>query len=107
MNRLSGIFISEFLQQAGEFIVSQFPAVRSPQQFLGLGYGGVPLVYGDFPAVLPLLQTIIGPVILHLGRRPVGLSLGLFAVGAHLAAGTFCLPRGDVVAVTGVVTGGQ
>ena len=81
MNRLSGIFISEFLQQAGEFIVSQFPAVRSPQQLLGLGYGGVPLVHGDLPSVLPLLQPVVSSVVLHLGRRPVGFALGLLAVG--------------------------
>ena len=107
MDRLSGIFISEFLQQAGELIVSQFPAVRTSQKLLSFGYGGIPLVHGNFPAVFPLLQPVIGSVVLHLGRRPVGLSLGLFAVSAHLAAGTFRLPGGDVVAVTGVVTGGQ
>ena len=100
MNPLPGIFISEFFQQAGQFVIGQFPSVRSPQQFLGLGYGGVPLVHSDLPSDLPLLQLVISPVVLYLGRRLVSLSLGLFAVGPHLSAGALGLSGGGVVAVT-------
>lgn len=64
----------------------------------------VPLSHADLLPVLPLLQPIIGAVILHLHRGAVGFSLGLLAVSADLPAGMFCPAGSNVVAAASVIS---
>ena len=69
--------------------------------------GSVPLIHADLPAVLPLLQPIIGAVVLHAGWTAVRLALRFLAVRTHLPAGPLRLTMCNITAIAGVVAIGQ
>ncbi len=98
---------SELVKPASQFLVRRFRTLRSLQQLLGFRYSGVPLIHADLPSLLSGLQTVVSSVILLPGRSAVRFSLSLLTVSAHLPAGALQLAGGDIVAVAGVVLGGQ
>ncbi len=98
---------SELVKPASQFLVRRFRTLRSLQQLLGFRYSGVPLIHADLPSLLSGLQTVVSSVILLPGRSAVRFSLSLLTVSAHLPAGALQLAGGDIVAVAGVVPGGQ
>ncbi len=98
---------SQLIQLPRQLLVRQLSPLRPRHQFLRLGHGGVPIVCADLASLLSDLQAVVGLVVLPSGRSAAGAALGLFAVGAYLAAGALGLAGGDVVAVAGVVPGGQ
>ncbi len=98
---------SQLIQSPRQLFVRQFAALRPRHKLLRLGYGGVPLVCADFAPLLSDLQAVVGPVVFLPGRGAVGPTLGFLAVGPYLAAGALSFAGGDVVAVAGVVPGGQ
>ena len=98
---------SKCLKSRFHFIIGQFAPLGHLQNFHCFRHGGVPLVHADLLPVLFLLQPIVGTVILYADRTTVGLALRFFTVCSYLPAGTLRLAGGNIVAVAGVVSGGE
>lgn len=96
---------SELVKPAPQFLVRQLPALRALQQLLRFRYSGVPLIHASLSA--------FGPSnVCRSGHTPSGPECGslfpsLLTVSACLPARTLQLTGNDVVAVAGVVPGGQ
>lgn len=97
-------FPSKLREAFPHLLVIELALLRLLQHIHRFRDGGVPLIPTNLLPVLPLLQPVIGAVILHLGRGAVGFALGLLAVSAHLPAGALCLTGSNVAAVAGVIS---
>ena len=87
----AGGYDSKLLEPIPHLLVIELGLLRLLQHLHRFRAGGIPFFSAVLLPVFPLLQLIIGAVILHLHRSTVGLAMALLPVSANLPAGTFRL----------------